>query len=217
MFNNNWDEVLKDEMNKEYFLNLQKFVNNERKAKVIFPKEEDVYNAFKSTDFNDIKVVILGQDPYHGEGEAMGLSFSVKEGIKMPPSLRNIFKEYKSDLKIERTDTDLTDWALNGVFLLNTVLTVEKDNANSHKNKGWEIFTDFVIKKISDELENVVFILWGNQAKEKKNLIDIDKHYIIESAHPSPLSASRGFFESKPFSKTNNYLESVGKGKVFTK
>lgn len=217
MFNNNWDEVLKDEMNKEYFLNLQKFVNNERKTKIIFPKEEDVYNAFKSTDFNDIKVVILGQDPYHGEGEAMGLSFAVREGIKMPPSLRNIFKEYKSDLKIERTDTDLTDWALNGVFLLNTVLTVEKDNANSHKNKGWEIFTDFVIKKISDELENVVFILWGNQAKEKKNLIDIDKHYIIESAHPSPLSASRGFFESKPFSKTDNYLESVGKGKVFTK
>lgn len=217
MFNNNWDEVLKDEMNKEYFLNLQKFVNNQRKIKIIFPKEEDVYNAFRLTDFNDIKVVILGQDPYHGEGEAMGLSFSVKEGIKMPPSLRNIFKEYKSDLKIERTDTDLTDWALNGVFLLNTVLTVEKDNANSHKNKGWEIFTDFVIKKISDELENVVFILWGNQAKEKKNLIDIDKHYIIESAHPSPLSASRGFFESKPFSKTNNYLESVGKGKVFTK
>jgi uracil-DNA glycosylase len=217
MFNNNWDEVLKDEMNKEYFLNLQKFVNNERKTKIIFPKEEDVYNAFKSTDFNDIKVVILGQDPYHGEGEAMGLSFAVREGIKIPPSLRNIFKEYKSDLKIERTDTNLTDWALNGVFLLNTVLTVEKDNANSHKNKGWEIFTDFVIKKISDELENVVFILWGNQAKEKKNLIDIDKHYIIESAHPSPLSASRGFFESKPFSKTDNYLESVGKGKVFTK
>jgi uracil-DNA glycosylase len=217
MFNNNWDEVLKDEMNKEYFLNLQKFVNNERKTKIIFPKEEDVYNAFRLTDFNDIKVVILGQDPYHGEGEAMGLSFAVREGIKLPPSLRNIFKEYKSDLKIERTDTNLTDLALNGVFLLNTVLTVEKDNANSHKNKGWEFFTDFVIKKISDELENVVFILWGNQAKEKKNLIDIDKHYIIESAHPSPLSASRGFFESKPFSKTDNYLESVGKGKVFTK
>ena len=195
----------------------KKYLRRRRKIKIIFPKEEDVYNAFRLTDFNDIKVVILGQDPYHGEGEAMGLSFAVREGIKMPPSLRNIFKEYKSDLKIERTDTDLTDWALNGVFLLNTVLTVEKDNANSHKNKGWEIFTDFVIKKISDELENVVFILWGNQAKEKKNLIDIDKHYIIESAHPSPLSASRGFFESKPFSKTNNYLESVGKGKVFTK
>jgi len=217
MFNNNWDEVLKDEMNKEYFLNLQKFVDNERKTKVIFPKDEDVYNAFKSTDFNDIKVVILGQDPYHGEGEAMGLSFAVREGTKMPPSLRNILKEYESDIGEPLTTEEFAKLPEKGVLLLNTVLTVEKDNPNSHKKMGWEIFTDFVIKEISNKLDNVVFILWGDKAREKKQLLDNSKHYIIESSHPSPYSVKKSFEGSKPFSKTNNYLESVGKGKVFTK
>lgn len=217
MFNNSWDNILKEEMNKDYFLDIKTHVDDARNKIEIYPQKEDVYKAFELTNFNDIKVVILGQDPYHGEGEAMGLSFSVREGIKIPPSLRNIFKEYDADLGIKRINTDLTDWAKSGVFLLNTVLTVEKDNANSHKNIGWEIFTDFVIKKISDELENVVFILWGNQAREKKKIIDTNKHFIIESAHPSPLSASRGFFGSKPFSKTNEYLVSVGKLPVFKK
>lgn len=217
MFNNSWDEVLKEEMQKEYFLNLQEFINNERKTKVIFPKEEDVYNAFKLTDFNDIKVVILGQDPYHGEGEAIGLSFAIGEGTKMPPSLRNILKEYKSDIGEALTAEDFANLPKKGVFLLNTVLTVEKDNPNSHKEKGWEIFTDFVIREINEKLDHVVFILWGTPARKKKSLIDTSKHYIEESVHPSPRSAYGGFLGSKPFSKADNYLESVGKSKAFTK
>ena len=150
----------------------------------------------------------MGQDPYHGENEAMGLSFSVRRGVRTPPSLRNIFKELNDDLGIERIDTDLSDWAKQGIFLLNTVLTVEKDKANSHKDIGWEIFTDFVIKEINDKLDNVVFILWGRYARDKKRLITNPNHYIIESAHPSPLSAYNGFFGSKPFSKTNEFLKS---------
>lgn len=208
MFNNSWDLILKDEMNKSYFKYIKEFIKEERQNKTIYPSANDLFNAFKLTDFNNIKVVILGQDPYHGENEAMGLSFSVRQGIKMPPSLRNIFKELESDLNVKRTNTDLSDWAKQGVFLLNTVLTVEKDKANSHKDIGWEIFTDFVIKEINDKLNNVVFILWGRQARDKKRLITNENHYIIESAHPSPLSAYNGFFGSKPFSKTNNYLKS---------
>ncbi len=217
MFNNSWDEVLKEEMQKEYFLNLQEFINNERKTKVIFPKEEDVYNAFKLTDFNDIKVVILGQDPYHGEGEAIGLSFAIGEGTKMPPSLRNILKEYKSDIGDDLTVGDFANLPKKGVFLLNTVLTVEKDNPNSHENIGWQTFTDFVIKEISEKLDNVVFILWGAQARKKKSLIDCNKHYIKESVHPSPRSAYGGFLGSKPFSDADDYLKSVGKTSVFGK
>ena len=155
-----------------------------------------MFYAFKLTDFNDIKVVILGQDPYHGENEAMGLSFSVRRGVRTPPSLRNIFKELKDNLNIDRCDTDLSDWAKQGVFLLNTVLTVEKDKANSHKEIGWEILTDYVIKEINDKLNNVVFILWGRQARDKKRIITNPNNYIIESAHPSPLSAYNGFFGS---------------------
>ena len=173
-----------------------------------------MFNAFKLTDFKDIKVVILGQDPYHGEKEAMGLSFSVRRGVRTPPSLRNIFKELKDDLNIDRCDTDLSDWAKQGVFLLNTVLTVEKDKANSHKEVGWEIFTDYVIKEINDKLNNVVFILWGRQARVKKRIITNPNNYIIESAHPSPLSAYNGFFGSKPFSKTNNYLKKHNKTEI---
>ncbi len=206
MLHNGWDLILHDEMQKSYFKYIKDFIKEERLSKTIYPPAKDLFNAFKLTDFNDIKVVILGQDPYHGEKEAMGLSFSVRRGVRTPPSLRNIFKELKDDLKIEREDTDLSDWARQGVFLLNTVLTVEKDKANSHKDIGWEIFTDFVIKQINDKLNNVVFILWGRQARDKKRLITNPSHYIIESAHPSPLSAYNGFFGSKPFSKTNDYL-----------
>ena len=211
MFHNSWDLVLHDEMQKSYFKYIKDFIKEERLSKTIYPPAKDLFNAFRLTDFKDIKVVILGQDPYHGEKEAMGLSFSVRRGVRTPPSLRNIFKELKDDLKIERTNTDLSDWAKQGVFLLNTVLTVEKDKANSHKDIGWEIFTDFVIKQINDKLNNVVFILWGKQARDKKRLITNPSHYIIESAHPSPLSAYNGFFGSKPFSKTNNYLIAHGK------
>ncbi len=211
MFKNSWDEILKDEFNKSYFNHIKNFIKEERKEKIIFPVANDLFNAFKLTDFKNIKVVILGQDPYHGEKEAMGLSFSVRKGVRTPPSLRNIFKELKDDLGVERTEADLSDWAKQGVFLLNTVLTVEKDKANSHKDIGWEIFTDFVIKQINEKLDNVVFILWGRQARDKKKIITNPNHYIIESAHPSPLSAYNGFFGSKPFSKANNYLKKHNK------
>ena len=214
MFNNSWDEILKEEMSKNYFQYLKKYIKEERLKKTIYPPAQDLFNAFKLTNFEDIKVVILGQDPYHGEKEAMGLSFSVRRGVRTPPSLRNIFKELEDDLGIKRVDSDLSDWAKQGVFLLNTVLTVEKDKANSHKDIGWEIFTDFVIKQINDKLNGVVFILWGRQARDKKSLITNPNHYIIESAHPSPLSAYNGFFGSKPFSKTNNYLKSKGKTEI---
>ena len=211
MLNNNWDLILQSEMDKSYFKCIKQYVKNERLIKTIYPSEKDLFNAFKLTNFKDIKVVILGQDPYHGENEAMGLAFSVKNGIKIPPSLRNIFKELKDDLGIDRKNTDLSDWAKQGVFLLNTVLTVEKDKANSHKNIGWQNFTDFIIQEINEKLDNVVFILWGRQARDKKVLITNKTHYIIESAHPSPLSAYNGFFGSKPFSKTNDYLKKHGK------
>lgn len=211
MFHNSWDLVLQEEMKKSYFRYIKDFIKEERLSKTIYPPANDLLNAFKLTDFKDIKVVILGQDPYHGEKEAMGLSFSVRRGVRTPPSLRNIFKELKDDIGVEREDTDLSSLAKQGVFLLNTVLTVEKDKANSHKDIGWEIFTDFVIKQINEKLNNVVFILWGRSARDKKKLITNPSHYIIESAHPSPLSAYNGFFGSKPFSKTNEYLIKVGK------
>ena len=214
MFNNSWDEVLHEEMQKSYFKYIKDFVKEERLSKTIFPPAQDLFNAFKLTNFKDIKVVILGQDPYHGEQEAMGLSFSVRRGVRTPPSLRNIFKELKDDLGIDRTDTDLSDWAKQGVFLLNTVLTVEKDKANSHKDIGWEIFTDYVIKQINDKLDNVVFILWGRQARDKKRMITNPNHYIIESAHPSPLSAYNGFFGSKPFSKAKEKKKKNNKEQI---
>ena len=214
MTNNYWDAVLKEEYEKNYFKNIAMFINKEYKEKIVYPPKRDILRALKLTDYNDVKVVILGQDPYHGENEAMGLSFSVRRGVRTPPSLRNIFKELKNDLNIDRCDTDLSDWAKQGVFLLNTVLTVEKDKANSHKEIGWEIFTDYVIKEINDKLNNVVFILWGRQARDKKRIITNPNNYIIESAHPSPLSAYNGFFGSKPFSKTNNYLKAHNKKEI---
>lgn len=207
MIGNDWDNILESEFKKEYFYNLLKFVQGEYKNKTVFPSKKDVFKAFRYTPYKNVKVVILGQDPYHGEGEAEGLCFSVRDGIKKPPSLNNIFKELHDDLGcLIPSSGSLIPWARQGVFLLNTVLTVVKDQAASHKNIGWETFTDEVIKKINEKEEPVVFILWGNFARSKKKLITNKKHLIIESAHPSPLSAYNGFFGSKPFSKTNEFL-----------
>ncbi len=211
MIGNDWDNLLRDEYQKDYFKNLEKFVLEEYKDKTIYPKINEVYNAFRYTSFKDIKVVIIGQDPYHGENQAEGLCFSVKKGVPKPPSLVNIFKELHDDLgyKIPNNGS-LVSWTKEGVLLLNAVLTVEKDKAASHKGKGWEEFTDEVIKIVNKKEEPVVFILWGSYARSKKELITNNKHFIIESAHPSPLSAHNGFFGSRPFSKANNFLISKG-------
>jgi len=214
MINKKWDVVLKEEFKKEYFEKLGIFVKNEYKTKTIFPEYKNIFNALKLTDYDEVKVVILGQDPYHGIGEAHGLSFSVREGIKMPPSLLNIFKELYNDLGIKRTKSDLTDWSKEGVLLLNSIMTVVKDTPLSHKNKGWEIFTDTVISKLNEREEPVIFLLWGSFARSKKELITNKRHKIIESVHPSPLSANRGFFGSKPFSKINNYLKELNKEEI---
>ena len=210
MINKKWDIVLKDEMNKPYFKNLGIFVKNEYKNKIIYPEYKNIFNALRYTDYDEVKVVILGQDPYHGEHEAHGLSFSVPVGVKMPPSLLNIFKELNNDLGIKRTKTDLTDWANQGVLLLNAVLTVEKDKPASHRNLGWERLTDYIIKILNQKEEPIVFILWGNFAKEKAKYITNKRHLIITSPHPSPFSARSGFFGSRPFSKTNNFLKANG-------
>ena len=210
MINKKWDIVLKDEMRKPYIKELGIFVKNEYGHKTVYPQYKNIFNAFRYTDYDEVKVVILGQDPYHGEGEAHGLSFSVEPGVRRPPSLDNIFKEIKSDLGVTRTNNTLTDWAKQGVFLLNSIMTVVKDTPLSHKGKGWEIFTDDVIKLLNKREKPIVFILWGSYARSKKVLITNPNHYIIESAHPSPLSASLGFFGSKPFSKANNFLVSHG-------
>lgn len=202
-----WKEVLNEEFNQEYFLKLASFVKDEYKSKRIFPPADKIFNAFNLCSFNDVKVVIIGQDPYHGEGQANGLSFSVNDGIRIPPSLINIYKELKSDLGINPPNSgNLERWSKQGVLLLNATLTVQKSTPNSHQGKGWEKFTDAVIKQISDRKENVVFILWGAYAKKKGEVINRNKHFVIESPHPSPFSADRGFFGSKPFSKTNSYL-----------
>ena len=207
MIGNDWDEVLQDEFHKEYFYKLLKFVQKEYKRTTIFPPKSEVFKAFRYTSYKDLKVVILGQDPYHGLGEAEGLSFSVKSGIRKPPSLNNIFKELHDDLGCNIPDSgSLVSWAKEGVLLLNAVLTVIKDHAASHKDIGWETFTDAVIKKINEKDTPVVFILWGSFARSKKKLITNPKHFVVESAHPSPLSAYNGFFGSRPFSKTNNFL-----------
>lgn len=210
MINKKWDEVLKEEMKKSYFRDLGIFVKNEYNKKIIYPEYKNIFNALRFTDYNEVKVVILGQDPYHGPNEAHGLSFSVQKGVKRPPSLQNIFKELKNDLGITRTNNDLTDWAKQGVFLLNAIMTVVKDTPLAHKGKGWETFTDNLIKLLNKREEPIVFIFWGVYARSKKELITNKNHYIIESPHPSPLSASRGFFGSKPFSKANNFLVSKG-------
>ncbi len=211
MIGNDWDNYLKEEYTKDYFKKLIEFINKEYQNKVIYPPKNEIFNALRHTSYQYVKVVILGQDPYHGEHQAEGLSFSVKNGIKKPPSLQNIFKELNSDLGLPIPKTSsLIPWADQGVLLLNTVLTVEANKAASHKDKGWEIFTDKIIEILNKKEEPIVFILWGGFARNKKKLITNKKHYIIESAHPSPLSAYNGFFDSKPFSKTNKFLTSKG-------
>lgn len=199
--------MLEQEFKKDYFIKLGVFVKNEYKHKIIYPQYKDIFNAFRYTDYDEVKVVILGQDPYHGDKEAHGLSFSVQEGVAMPPSLRNIFKELYDDVGVRRTTTDLSDWAKQGVLLLNSIMTVVKDQPLSHKNHGWEIFTDNVIRMLGKRKEKMVFILWGSYARSKKELIENKEHMIIESVHPSPLSANRGFFGSRPFSRANDFLE----------
>ena len=207
MINNEWDELLKQEYTKEYFINLKNFIIEEYKNKTIYPKMSEIFKALEKTSYKNTKVVILGQDPYHGENEAEGLSFSVKVGIQKPPSLINIFSELKDDLGITPPNHgSLVSWAEQGVLLLNSTLTVVKDSPRSHYGKGWERFTDEIIKIINKKTTPVVFILWGSDARSKKSLITNKNHLIIESSHPSPLSAYRGFFGSKPFSRANNFL-----------
>ncbi len=214
MFHNDWDEVLRDELQKDYFKKLLKDVSSLYEEKIIYPPKKDVFNAFRLS-YKDIKVVILGQDPYHGEGEAHGYAFSCLKN-PIPPSLKNIYKELYDDLGIvkDMKDGNLMPWVKQGVMLLNTGLTVEKDKPNSHKDLDWHIFTDEVIRKLNEREKPVVFILWGNNARAKKQLITNPNHLVIESAHPSPFSARNGFFGSKPFSRTNSFLEKNNINKI---
>ena len=207
MIGNNWDKLLEEEYKKEYFQELMTFIKNEYKEKVIYPKQNEVFNAFRYTDYNDLKVVILGQDPYHEVNQAHGLAFSVL-CEKLPPSLVNIYKEMATDLNADvNQDGDLSYLANQGVLLLNTILSVREHDAFSHKALGWEQFTDNVIKKLNTLDQPIVFILWGAPSQKKEKLLNNPKHLIIKSAHPSPLSAYRGFFGSKPFSKVNQFLK----------
>jgi len=209
---NEWDDLLAGEFEKEYYLKLRAFLAREYKTRKIFPDMYDIFNALKYTSYSDVKVVIIGQDPYHGIGQAHGLSFSVKKGIEQPPSLKNIFKEIYDDLKIlPPAHGELTKWAKDGVLLLNAVLTVRMGEANSHKNMGWEYFTDRVIELLNERQDPMVFLLWGANARQKKKLITNPRHKVLESAHPSPLSAYNGFFGCRHFSQANSFLESVGK------
>ncbi|ANQ47723.1 uracil-DNA glycosylase [Flammeovirga sp. MY04] len=207
-----WKDKLQEEFDKPYFEELVTFVKAEYASKEIFPPASQIFNAFDRCKFDDIKVVIIGQDPYHDVNQAHGLCFSVNDGVKIPPSLRNIFKEIKNDLGIEPpTSGNLERWADQGVLLLNATLTVEAHKAGSHQKKGWEEFTSAVIKKVSDECEGVVFLLWGSYAQKKGEVIDETRHKVFKSVHPSPLSASRGFFGNHQFSNTNAYLKQNGK------
>lgn len=209
---NSWKDILQPEFQKPYMQSLRSFLTTQYKAKkIIYPKSSEVFAALNFTPFEEVKVVILGQDPYHGPNQAHGLCFSVREGIAPPPSLVNIFKELESDIGVKpAVSGDLSRWAKQGVLLLNATLTVEASKAGSHQNQGWETFTDAIIREINDKKSNVVFILWGSYAQKKAGFIDRTRHFVIESPHPSPLSSYRGFFGSKPFSKTNAYLKSKG-------
>lgn len=208
---NDWAEILADEFEKSYYIQLREFLKTEYQSQAIYPDMYDIFNALHLTPYREAKVVILGQDPYHGPGQAHGLSFSVKPGVATPPSLQNIYKELQSDLGCTIPQHGyLVNWAKQGVLLLNTVLTVRGGNPNSHKGKGWEIFTDRVIAALNDRETPLVFILWGRHAQEKASFIDTNKHFIIASPHPSPFSANRGFFGSRPFSRTNQFLRSQG-------
>jgi uracil-DNA glycosylase len=212
---NRWGELLQEEFKKPYFTMLEEFLEKEYEEQTVYPARENIFNALKYTDYDDVKVVLLGQDPYHGPGQAHGLSFSVQPGVRIPPSLRNIYKELHEDLGCDIPNTGyLKKWADQGVLLLNTVLTVRKGEAHSHKGKGWENLTDKVISLLNEREKPVIFLLWGRPAQSKLKLIDEDRHHIIASAHPSPLSASRGFFGSKPFSKINGYLWNKGEEEI---
>lgn len=208
---NDWQEVVGEEFDKPYYLKLREFLKEQYETATVYPPKDEIWSAFEHTAYKDVKVAILGQDPYHGPGQAHGLSFSVKPGVKIPPSLRNIFKELNDDIGCEQpSDGTLTKWADQGVMMLNTVLTVRQGEAHSHRGKGWETFTDEVIRKLSDRGEPVIFVLWGKPAQTKKGLIDLARHDVIEAPHPSPFSASRGFFGSRPFSKVNSLLQKRG-------
>ncbi len=209
-----WTEVLAPIKNSEYFQNLWLKVKQEYASGKCFPPKNQIFRALELTDFEDIKVVIIGQDPYHGDFQANGLCFSFSDAVKAPPSLKNIFKELEDDLGIEKTTNELDSWAKQGVLLLNATLTVKAHSPNSHKDLGWEKFTDFIIKEISEKKENVVFVLWGAFAQKKEELIDSSKHFILKSAHPSPFSVYRGFFGSRPFSKINDFLVSKNLNKI---
>lgn len=212
IFKNSWNELLEDELQKDYYQRLRKFLIEEYSRETVYPDMNDIYNALHYTAYEDVKVVLLGQDPYHGPNQAHGLAFSVNKGVRIPPSLLNIYKELKDDLGYDIPNHgNLKKWADEGVLLLNTSLTVRGGQANSHSGKGWEILTDRIIELVNEKEDPVVFILWGANARSKKKFIDGSRHLIVESVHPSPLSAYRGFFGSKPFSKTNDFLEKVGK------
>jgi len=208
-----WKEALEEEFSKPYFRNLTAFIKQEKAdGKTIYPPGPLIFNAYNTTPISQVKVVVLGQDPYHNPGQAMGLSFSVPKGVKVPPSLRNMYKEMETSLGIPRAEHgDLTKWAEQGVFLLNSMLTVERNNPGSHQRSGWQYFTDASIKAISEQRENVVFLLWGAFAKKKSVLIDADKHLILSSPHPSPFSADRGFFGNDHFKRANEYLVANGR------
>ena len=206
-----WTEILAPIKNTEYFTTLWEKVKEEYQTTKCFPPKNQIFRAIELTPFEEVKVVIIGQDPYHNDNQANGLCFSVSDKVKAPPSLKNIFKELEDDLGIKKTSNELEMWAKQGVLLLNATLTVRAHEANSHKDLGWEKFTDFIIKEISDKKENVVFVLWGAFAQKKAGLIDTSKHFIIQSAHPSPFSVHKGFFGSRPFSKINQFLKEKGK------
>ena len=212
---NDWDEILKDEFEKEYYQKLRKFLITEYKSETIYPKMENIFSALKLTSYKDCKVLILGQDPYHGPNQAHGLAFSVNIGIKTPPSLQNMYKELRDELGLYVPNNGyLVPWAEQGILLLNTALTVRAGAANSHSKVGWEIFTDSIIKYLNDREDPVIFVLWGGNARKKKAFINTDRHYILEAAHPSPLSAHNGFFGCGHFKKINEILSSLGKKEI---
>ncbi|MFC4766627.1 uracil-DNA glycosylase [Effusibacillus consociatus] len=212
---NDWAHLLNSEFEKPYYLQLRQFLIEEYRSRVVYPDKYDIFSALHLTPFADTKVVILGQDPYHGPGQAHGLSFSVKPGVATPPSLQNIFKELQADLGCHIPNNGyLVKWAQQGVLLLNTVLTVRENSPNSHKDKGWELFTDKVIATLNDREQPVVFLLWGSHAQKKLDLITSPQHHIIKSPHPSPFSANRGFFGSRPFSRANQFLREIGRTEI---
>lgn len=212
---NTWQEILKVESEKDYYKKLMESIEKEYSNYTIYPKKEELFSAFTLTPFEKVKVVILGQDPYHGENQAHGLAFSVKKGKKIPPSLKNIYKELNTDLGIPIPNHgNLVEWAKEGVLLINTILTVREKSPNSHRNLGWEIFTDNIIKSLNNRKKPLIFVLWGNNARKKQEMINMERHHVITSVHPSPLSAYRGFFGSKPFSKINKILEEEGLEKI---